>query len=806
MRRLATVILALLFHVSAQPQDNMIIAVSPDTSYQTMRGFGAALAYYEGWLTAHPKKAEIYEAIFGELSLDILRLRNAFEYDPEMINRAKEFVTAAQSSLGKPIDVLVSSWGPPGNLKSNGDKSNGGTLRYTIVDGTVQFDYAGFAHWWNRSLDEYNTNGIYPAYISLQNEPDFTASYESCRFDPSEKITTSDTIAGYNKALRAVHDSITTRTNVPKILGPETVGIGYNAVEKYVNALDISLLDGIAHHLYHGVNANDPYASSDFQKVGTFYPEVPHYQTEYSLGDWWSLAGLMYKSLHDENVAAYLYWELIWDGDGLVSLDFPWNSSQWQDPQKGYTKTKDFYVFKQYSAFIHPGWQRVATGQSADAHKILTFVSPGRDSAATVIINTSESEELTAAIAFRGFSVAETEIYRTSAEVNCAPITNIPASAVICPPVSITTVAMTLVDDQSFIPVESITFSQSDTVIDTWQGTLDLQPVVLPEDATNDALFWKILTGSEIATVTSSGMLQARGTGDGLVVVQASATDGSGITAEQEYTLINQVLVVEIKLFASAGIIDTYHGNIQFTAEVLPEEAFNKTVAWELTSGTDIATIDQNGLLQALGTGDGKVVVRVAATDGSDVAAVQEITIKNQVLVEEIRLDAPEDSISTPQGSLQFTVEVLPESASSKVVSWELTTGSDIATIDQNGLLQAMGNANGTAEVKVSATDGSGISTTQYIAIVGQEISARDRTGTHFRAGTAHGTIRVNMAPAAGPGVLRIYTVSGMLLGSFDVPAFSAEFVVNERMKPGIYMVEFSKNGNRFIRRVALTE
>lgn len=785
---------------------NRIITVAPDTAFQTMRGFGAALAYYEGWLTAHPKKAEIYEAVFGELSLDILRLRNAFEYDPDMVGRAKEFVEAAQSSLGKPIDVLVSSWGPPAYLKSNGDRKNGGTLRYTLSNGQVQFDYAGFAHWWNRSMDEYNANGIFPDYISMQNEPDFTADWESCRFDPSERITVSDTIAGYNKALRAVHDSLSARAKVPEILGPETVGIGYNAVENYVNALDISLLDGIAHHLYHGVDANNPYASTDFSKVGVLHPEVPHYQTEYSLGDWWSLAGLMYKSLHDENTVAYIYWELIWDGDGLVSLDNPWNSSQWQDPAKGYARTKDFYVFKQYSAFIHPGWDRVASGRSTDTQKILTFVSPARDSAATVIINTSESEAFTAAIAFRDLSISDATVFRTSAEMNCAPVANMPASAVLCPPRSITTVAMTLEDNQSFVPVEQINFQQTDTIIDTWSGTLELQPEVLPEDATNNALFWEILSGSEIASVTASGILQSLGTDDGTVLVRASATDGSGITAEQAYTLINQVQVQEIKLFASAGIINTPQGTIQFNTEVLPEDAFNKTVTWELTSGEDIATISQDGLLQALGNRDGTVKVRAAATDGSGVATELVISITNQVQVEEITLDAPGDSIHTPQGTLQFSAEVLPENASNKTVEWELVSGEDIASISQEGLLQALGNANGTAEVRVSATDGSGVFASANITITNQEISTHEWTGDHFRIGTAQGKIRVGLVPFRSMGTLRIFTLSGKLMYALNVPAYSSGFVVNERLEPGIYLVEFTTNTVRHIQKFAVTE
>ena len=79
-----------------------------------------------------------------------------------------------------------------------------------------------------------------------------------------------------------------------------------HSVEKYVDALDISKLSGIAHHLYHGVDENDPYSTINMTKVGAFHPEIPHFQTEYSRGDWFSLAGLIYKSFHDENVV-YLY-------------------------------------------------------------------------------------------------------------------------------------------------------------------------------------------------------------------------------------------------------------------------------------------------------------------------------------------------------------------------------------------------------------------------------------------------------------------------------------------------------------------
>ncbi len=428
--------------VSAQNVKYEAVSIIPGETYQTVEGFGASFAYYENWLTEHPNKAEIYEAIFGELSLDILRVRNSYDYDPGMIDRVAEFAQAAENSLGKPIEILSTSWGPPAYLKSNNDRKNGGTLKFTKTGNEVEFDYAGFAEWWMKSLDEYSAHGIYPDYISIQNEPGYSDTWETCILKPTETVNSVDTLAGYNKALDAVYDSLMQREFKPKILGPETSGIGYNAVENYINALDVSKLYGIAHHLYHGVDENDPYSTVNMTKVGNFHPEIPHLQSEYSRGDWFSLAGLIYKSFHDENVVAYLYWDLIWDNGGLVSLDFPWDQSRWIDPLKGYTLSKDFYSFKQFSRFIHPGWQRIGTSATGNDCKALAFLSPNKDSATFVVINRSETDTLNIHVSIPGHTIDTSSVYKTSESGNCDYSGELLDSMLMLSPHSIATVEM----------------------------------------------------------------------------------------------------------------------------------------------------------------------------------------------------------------------------------------------------------------------------------------------------------------------------------------------------------------------------
>lgn len=427
----------------AQTQDFQVVQINPDNENQTITGFGASLAYYEGWLTAHPNRAEIYDVIFSELSLDILRVRNAFGYDDDMIGRVKQFAAAAENSLGHPIDILVTSWSPPGYVKSNNDRNNGGTLRYTVSGGNVNFDYAAFANWWNQSLDNYNTNGIFPKYISIQNEPDWKASYESCLLRPSEYITATDTIAGYNKALDAVYDTVMNRENHPVFLGPECIGIGYNAVENYINALDITKLHGIAHHLYHGAEGgtveNDPFTSDYYKEVGNFHPEVPHFQTEYSRSDWFSLAAMMYQSLAVEGVTAFLYWDLIWDNGGLVNLYFPWDRSQWGN-SKGYNRTKDFFVFKHFSRFIHPGWKCIGSSSENELLKTTAFISSVRDSAAFVAINRSETDTMKIRLQLPGFQITQAAAYSTTELQNFVTSDYLADTLLVAPPKSVNTI------------------------------------------------------------------------------------------------------------------------------------------------------------------------------------------------------------------------------------------------------------------------------------------------------------------------------------------------------------------------------
>lgn len=374
--------------------------------YQVMEGFGASIAWYDNLLPVHPNKEEIYDTIFKELGLDILRLQNWYgkrdrvgQYTGEIVRKAEEF-------LGRPVKILISSWSPPEELKSNNDVENGGTLKKE----NGEYVYDRFADYWYDSLMAYEEAGIRADFISIQNEPDYKASWNSCLFMPEE----TEEYAGYDRALEAVYKKLHSEMeNPPKILGPETIGIGYPEFDKYLEKMNLDYIYGIAHHLYRGgSHLNPELFRYNMNQLRDRYAGIPKFQTEFERGDnGLNTAWLIHNSLVEEDVNAYLYWDLIWDNGGLVVIENPWFKYQWRS-EKGFYRSEEYYAFKHYSGFIHEGYRRVESRGSNNKVKISAFLSPAEDELIIVIVNTMIFEE-NLKLSIADFQIEESEIYES---------------------------------------------------------------------------------------------------------------------------------------------------------------------------------------------------------------------------------------------------------------------------------------------------------------------------------------------------------------------------------------------------------
>lgn len=426
-------------HTPQPPKPSAAGSVNLHRVHQTLEGFGAAGAWYEGWLTSHPLKSEIYDCLFRQLGLDIYRIRNTYGFEPGYMDRSVEIVKAAEASLGHPIRVMISSWSPPGSLKSGGNVV-GGTLK---KDASGRYVYGDFADWWADSVAYLSSRGIETEYVNIQNEPDYLASWASCKFTPTE----TSAWAGYNLAFESVYQELHSRmSKMPKLLAPETCGFG--GAQAYIDALvDDSHAYGWAHHLYgdgsyHAPDAYIPGMSS----FATQYGDKPLLQTEFAKGestpltftDAMNLAILMHNALTVEEVSAYLYWELFWVSPrGLVSLGNPWQANP------GYTVNPTYYAFKQYSAWTDPGWRRVEASTDSAVLRVSAFTSPDANELTFVVINVSDID-IALSLSLGDFLPGESSVYRTGPTQNAAYVgTFDPAQSLRLPKKTITTVHLT---------------------------------------------------------------------------------------------------------------------------------------------------------------------------------------------------------------------------------------------------------------------------------------------------------------------------------------------------------------------------
>lgn len=387
------------------------ITVDPTATQQKVVGFGAASVYYQSWVTAMPAdlQKDFYDTAFTGLNLSLLRIGNWKQEDTTSIADDVTIVKAGKERLGNHMKIEMSSWSAPGRLKPSGSvNGNAGhtkaekTLNKSTSDPYGNYAYSEFAHWWKTSYQTYEQFGIAPDYISIQNEPDMEASYEETLFEPSE----TDEIAGYKEALQAVRDSMSTLEKMPKIIGPEPLGIGYSNFEKYASVLDQNNLDGYSYHLYHaGDNNDDPgqnylnpenYTKS-MSAIAKSYgsDDKPIIMTEFCTmqdavreQDMLGLAHIMQVGFTSGKLGGYIAWMLFWGGPQGQLIGVCPGEGWGEYCKKGELYINpEYHAMRHYSKFVNPGWRVISA--TSDDKKVYTvaFRSADCDSVTVIAIN-----------------------------------------------------------------------------------------------------------------------------------------------------------------------------------------------------------------------------------------------------------------------------------------------------------------------------------------------------------------------------------------------------------------------------------
>ena len=377
------------------PEPFARVTVDLASRYQTLVGFGASLAYSSDSIIAHPRKNELLDAMFADSGIDMVRMRNRYEGgNPEDLDSPAEILAAAADRLGHAPTTIMTSASPPASLKANGATECAGNPDTCTLVGPPGggFDYAGFAAHWRSSLEAYANAGIALDYVAIQNNPNWVPPEsdpnEACFFLPTEGTSTVSVggtsvevdYPGLAEALDAVVAALDGLADAPRLVAPEVTGI--HSVAEYADALDLSHVDALAHHLY-GVDpgAIDTAALEALSQLGQDH-ERPLFQTEMQANGF-DTAVLMYYAMAVEGASVYLQNDFVGTASSLgeenLALIFLQSDTfEFEAP---------YYAIRHYALRTDPGWVRV--GASSDTRELLAsaWLSPEEDALTLVLVN-----------------------------------------------------------------------------------------------------------------------------------------------------------------------------------------------------------------------------------------------------------------------------------------------------------------------------------------------------------------------------------------------------------------------------------
>lgn len=383
---------------SAASQDHPVVTLTPGTFHQQMLGIGGNFCQGEqNALVGYDR----FDEMFGPdgLNMSFIRLSTAHElaepgfatFDANNVTTIREF--RARQPYGR---VMLTTWTPPESLKSTNSPYQG-TLAKTTGG---QYRYTDYGAWWTRALQFYQSNGVLPDYVSIQNECDFTPTPPTGGSIPAYlagcylNSTQTTTKAGYPQALAAVRSAFSSAgLGSMKMIGPDTTAIAGDKVKNYMDNIPTGQINAIAHHLYHDSPGST--GITDLSRLQSLYPnwEIPKFMTELNPHDtyedwdpaqpgWMQLAVTMHNVFTYERANTYMVWSSMW---GFI------------DRFTGKPNNANYYALAHFSRFVNANNWRVAAG-SDDPDVLVShyrqYYGPGlRDRQIVVMINRSGSRK-----------------------------------------------------------------------------------------------------------------------------------------------------------------------------------------------------------------------------------------------------------------------------------------------------------------------------------------------------------------------------------------------------------------------------
>ena len=252
---------------------------------------------------------------------------------------------------------------------------------------------------------------------------------------------------------------------------------------------------------------------------------------------------------------------------------------------------------------------------------------------------------------------------------------------------------------------ETLTLDKTNVTLKATE-TVTIIANITPANTTNKELSW-ISSDESVATV-KDGVVTAHKIGTANIIV--TTTDGSNLTAICKVTVeATPAERVEIKTPETTTLV--VGETLQLEAIVYPETATDKTVTW-VSTNENIAKIDDNGVVTAVGIG--KVKIMVIDSFGHSAFIDLEVI---PLLVETLELDSTNISANVDD-VVTLVANVYPINATNKELKWSVDD-SNILSIESNENVATITILQeGTATITVETLDGSNLIATCVVNAV----------------------------------------------------------------------------------------
>ena len=252
------------------------------------------------------------------------------------------------------------------------------------------------------------------------------------------------------------------------------------------------------------------------------------------------------------------------------------------------------------------------------------------------------------------------------------------------------------------MPASKIYLEKNSVTITNTKQKENVRATVEPVQAFPGATYKS--SDTKVAKVDGGGNITP--VGNGTCRITATTVDGTNLTSSCNVTVAIKSTGVKL---SEKNISFTNKTNLKkkLTAMVLPQESAFQDVTWK-SSNTNIATVDENGTVTAVGSGTCKITA--TTKDGYNSVGTCEVIV--DIKTEDISMDKT-SYIFSKAGSVKLTATVSPKE-SNKNLKWS-SSDEKVAKVKNDGTVTAVGS--GTCKITATTVDGTNLSVSCNIKV-----------------------------------------------------------------------------------------